>query len=326
MSKMSGKLPHWDMGVVYAGLDSADFTADFDQFRQRITDLTALFDEQGIDRTEPAELDPATVALFEKVIEHFNQLLETAQTLRGYIYSFVVTDSGNDLAQARLSELQPLMAQISLLGTRLTAWIGSLDVEALIERSAIAAAHDYPLRRADQEAKHLMSPAEEALAAELSLSGQRSWQQLHGNYTSQLIVEMELEGKPQQLALTAAQNLAHHPERDVRQRAYHAVNQTLADAAIPLAAALNAIKQETLTLTRRRGWDTPLDMALFNNAIDRPTLEAMMGTAESAFPDFHRYLKARARALEIFANVVDRGLKSGILKHLIMLQFSRHIS
>jgi oligoendopeptidase F len=134
-----------------------------------------------------------------------------------------------------------------------------------------------------------MSPAEEALAAELSLSGQLSWQQLHGNYTSQLIVELELEGKPRRLALTAAQNLAHHPDRDVRRRAYQAVNETLAGAAVPLSAALNAIKQETLTLTRRRGWDTPLDMALFNNA--------MMGAAQDAFPDFHRYLKARARAM-----------------------------
>jgi oligoendopeptidase F len=50
-------------------------------------------------------------------------------------------------------------------------------------------------------------------------------------------------------------------------------------------------------LLSRRGWDDPLDMVLFQNAIDRPTLDAMMEATKAAFPDFQRYLKARARAL-----------------------------
>jgi oligoendopeptidase F len=40
-----------------------------------------------------------------------------------------------------------------------------------------------------------------------------------------------------------------------------------------------------------------LDEALFQNAIDRPTLDAMMGAAREAFPDFRRYFRAKARLL-----------------------------
>ena len=45
---------------------------------------------------------------------------------------------------------------------------------------------------------------------------------------------------------------------------------------MPLAAALNSIKGEVNTLSQRRGWDSPLDAALFDSNIDRQTLDAMM--------------------------------------------------
>jgi len=297
MSQESDKLPHWDMTVLYPGLESAEFKAAFQSVLQAITDLVELFDRHGVDRSEAALLNDDMVAVFEQVLNRFNVLVEEVYTMHAYINSFVVTDSRDEVAQARLSELQQYLARLSLLGTRLTAWLGSLDVDGLIERSDPARAHTFALRRAKQEARHLMSPAEEALAADLALTGSNSWYHMFSNYTSQLMVELELDGERQRLPLTAAQNLAYNPDRDVRQRAHEAVQATLAGAAVPLATALNSIKGETLALTRRRGWESPLDMVLFDNAIDRATLEAMMAATRNAFPDFQRYLKAKARAL-----------------------------
>src|SRR5690606_9811316 len=157
--------------------------------------------------------------------------------------------------------------------------------------------HAFTLRRAHQGALKLMSNAEEALASKLSITGSTSWQQMFQNFSSQLKVQVELDGEQKSLPLPAAQNLAFHLDRDVRARSYHAVLDTLKEAAVPMAAALNAIKGETLTLCRERGWESPLDMALFHNATDRATLDAMMSACREAFPDFQRYLKARARAL-----------------------------
>jgi pepF/M3 family oligoendopeptidase len=129
------------------------------------------------------------------------------------------------------------------------------------------------------------------------MTGGTSWQNMFSNFTSQLKVAIELEGEMQTLPLTAVQNLYFNTDRTVRERAHQAVLHTLEETAVPLAAALNAIKGETLTLTKRRGWESPLDMALFENAMDRQTLDAMMGACRRAFPDFQRYLKARARVL-----------------------------
>jgi pepF/M3 family oligoendopeptidase len=97
--------------------------------------------------------------------------------------------------------------------------------------------------------------------------------------------------------MSVARSLGFHPDREKRRRAFEAELTAWEGVAVPLAAALNSIKGITNTLNRRRGWDSALDLALFNNSIDRETLEAMQATIQAAFPDFRRYLTAKARAL-----------------------------
>ncbi|MCP4421545.1 MAG: M3 family oligoendopeptidase [Chloroflexi bacterium] len=298
MSQIKNELPHWDFSTVFPGLDSAEFETGFEDVVAAIAGMVTLFDENGINRLETAvTIDDQTVSLFETIINRFNAIDEQIHVLQAYLYGFLATDSRNSEAQARHSQLLPHLSQLSLLGTRLTAWIGSLDVELLLDKSAVAQQHEYMLAKARQGALHLMLPQQEDLAAELALTGGSSWFRLFSNYTSQISVDVEREGKIETMPLTAAQNLAYDTDREVRANAHQAVLDALAKAAVPIAACLNSIKGETIALARRRGWDSPLDMVLFQNGIDRPTLDAMMTATRNAFPDFQRYLKARARAL-----------------------------
>lgn len=297
MSTTNNALPHWEMHTVFPSLDSAEFKTSFQQLIEDINQLETVFDTHHIGQVDSSTVDTAVVQTFDTVLQQFNHTLEVADLIQVYLYSFISTDSRNSTAQARFSELLPSLSKIELLSTRFTAWIGSLDVETLIGQSTLAQEHAFTLRRAHQGALKLMSNAEEALASKLSITGSTSWQQMFQNFSSQLKVQVELDGEQKSLPLPAAQNLAFHLDRDVRARSYHAVLDTLKEAAVPMAAALNAIKGETLTLCRERGWESPLDMALFHNATDRATLDAMMSACREAFPDFQRYLKTRARAL-----------------------------
>lgn len=297
MTQETKDLPTWDMTVLYPDLDSPEFEAGFQAVIDSIEKLQSYFDKHQINRVDPKPMDVETVAVFDGLFNQYNDTLQTFSTMQAYLYSFLTTDSRNDLAQAKFSVLQPKTAQLGLLGTRLTAWIGSLDVESLLEESTIAQEHQYTLLKAKHEATHLMSPEEEALAAEMRLTGGSSWQRMFNVYNSQIMVDVEIDGEMQSLPLTAAQNLAFSDDRDLRERSYHAVLAALKKSSVPIAAALNAIKGETLTLTKKRGWDSPLDMVLFDNAMDRQTLDAMMDACKESFPDFQRYLRARARAL-----------------------------
>ncbi len=187
--------------------------------------------------------------------------------------------------------------KVNKLDTRLTAWLGQLPVDALIDQSALAADHAYALSKAQIDAEHLLSPAEEELAAELSPTGGSAWAKLYTNYTSQLAVEVTVQGKSQTVPMSSARNLAYHPERETRRAAFTAENGIWQSASVPMAAALNVVKGEVNTFMARRGWESALDLSLFHNNMDRATLDAMMKAARESFPDFRRYLRAKAKAL-----------------------------
>jgi len=290
-------LPHWDMTNIFPALDAPEFEQGFARAVERVNALAQLFDAQRVQRHSDAITDDATVRAFDAVMTHYNATLDEISTLMAYIQAFVATDSRDALAQAKLSALQLHLVTLSKLETRFTAWLGSLDVERLVEQSQIAKAHEYALRRAKIQAAHQMSPVEEELAAELNLTGGAAWSRLHGNVSSQIMVEVELDGETKTLPMSAVRNLAFDARRAVRERAYRAELAAWEHHAVPLAAALNSIKGQMNTLAARRNWESALDEALFDAAIDRATLDAMMTAAREAFPAFRRYLRAKAHAL-----------------------------
>ena len=296
---MKDTLPHWNMTVLYPGLESEEFEQGFNQAAEAIDGLVKLFDRHSISAWEDKAISEETVRVVEEILDSYNEVIRQARTLEAYIDSFITTDSRNDLAQAKASEFDRKWVQMSILRNRFMAWIGSLDVEALIESSQMAHDHAFFLRQAQTQARHMMAPSEETLAAELDLSGGTAWARLHGNFSSQLSVPVEIDGKTRELPMSAVRNLASNPDREVRRRAYEAEIKAWEAAAVPLAAAMNGIKGQVNTLAEKRGWETPLDAALFDNHIDRQTLEAMMEAARESFPDFRRYLQAKARALNI---------------------------
>ncbi|MER3558272.1 MAG: oligoendopeptidase F [Armatimonadota bacterium] len=294
-----GPLPRWDMSGVYPGLDSPQFERDFRSFVRSIDELEGLFDNAHIERTDQPLPSEVAVPILETVIPQYNALIEFGGVLEAYIYSFIATDSRDEYAQRRLSEMEHERVRLTKLSTRLTAWAGSQDVAALIERSTVAREHAYWLHRARVYAEHMMSHAEEALATEMSLTGSNAWSKLYGNLTSQIMVELELKGERQTLPMSMVRNLAVDPDRTVRVTAYFAELSAWERHAMPIASALNSIKGETNLLVRRRRWRDALEASLFRNAIDETVLDAMMTAAHESFPHFRRYLHVKAQALGI---------------------------
>lgn len=284
------------MTTLFPSLDSPEFASAIQQLKSQIGELESL--AQGL---EPgAFVNSDSVATAEKLISAINELFEHGMTIRGFVSGYTSVDSRNEAANARESELRMLFARVSMIVSRCTAWFGSLDTEKLIERSDVAKEHAYALRQAKIEATHLMSQPEEDLAAQMAISGGHAWGKLHDDLSSQILVEVEKElGKPVLLAMTEVRNLQIDPDRGVRQRAHNAELAAWKQWETPLAATLNGVKGQHLTLAERRGWDDVIDESLFQNHIDRETLDAMMSAARDAFPDIHRYFAAKATALGV---------------------------
>src|SRR5215204_1657547 len=295
----TNELPRWDLSALFPGLDSPEFTEGFDRLLSGIDHLTLLFDELGITSTPTRRAETAPIVEFERALNALNDLTQQFDSMGSYLFGCISTDTRNDLAQARFSRFQERAVALDKLHTRFTAWVGTLPIEALVQQSTLAAEHNFPLRQMHVAARHLMSDEAEALAAELSPSSGAAWAKLHDNLTSQITAKVELEGREQTLPMSAIRNLAMEPDRDVRRRAWQAELGAWEAHALPIAAALNGVKGQVLTLAARRDWADPLGESLFWSAIDRDILDVMVEEARAALPEFRRYLRLKAKLLGI---------------------------
>lgn len=285
-------LPHWRMDTPFADINDPALSHAILTLDDTITQLTTLFDTHHITKHETPP--PVEVSVVEQVLADLGSCYQTIRTLNAYIYCFVSTNSRDSVAQARLSELRQRLVRVSQLGTRLTAWAGTLDVATLAAQSSVVATHRFMLEEAGRRAKHQMPPDSEALAAELNVSGGGAWARLHSNVTSQLSVQFDGHAQP----MSAIRAMAYDGDSETRRAAHDAEIAAWQTTAMPLAMAINAIKGEVNTLAKRRGFADPVDISLLDNRMDRATLDAMMGAAYDSFPLFRRYLRAKARLLK----------------------------
>jgi pepF/M3 family oligoendopeptidase len=296
MATTTAELPRWDLQSVFPGVRSPELDAAVAEVVADIETLGARFDALGIDGDGHPSADEAAAA-FDEMVERLNTIIDRFSTIASYVTCLVTADSRDGEAQARQSELRLQGVTLEKLSIRLTAWIGTLDVEALVGRSEAAKAHEFTLRRAQVEATHLMGAAEEDLAAELGPSGGGAWNKLYGTVTSQIAVPFERDGTVEELPITAIRNMAYDPDPEVRRLGYEAELDAWQRWSVPLAAAMNSIKGEVNTLALRRGWASALEESLFSTTLDRETLDNMLAAARESFPDLRRYLRAKARAL-----------------------------
>lgn len=290
-------LPTWDMSPLFPAIDSPERETS-------LAKLLAMFDtlDQQISAAEAldAPAGPEVTASYEAITTLSNEIQELALRHVTFLYGFTSTDSRNNEAQARTSELMMALARARTLDNRYTAWVGTLDIDALLADSDLARRFEFALRNAQTSASHLMVAPQEELASELGLTGGNAWSTMYGQVTSQISVPFEqADGTIENLPISEIRNLATNPDRDIRKRAFEAEQAAWKLWETPIAVALNGIKGEHVVLARRRQWNSVLEEALFQNHIDRETLDAMLGAARTAFPDLRRYFDAKARLLGV---------------------------
>ncbi len=295
---MTTTAPRWDLTPIFAGLDARDFAADLERVFADVDRLAVRYDELDIRGCAPRPVDERDRDHLSEIISTTNELQRRLRRVNTYLYAIVTTDSRDERASALTVELQSRTSALGPLTKRLAQWVAALGVDELVAGSELATAHRYMLETWAETADLQMSESEESLAAELGPSGGLAWSRLHGDVSSQLLVELEFsDGRRETVPMAAARGMATHPDATRRQAAYHGELAAWATVEVPLAAALNGAKGEFSVLNRRRGWRDDLDPALRVNSLDRRTLDAMTTAVVASLPDFHRYFRAKARVL-----------------------------
>jgi pepF/M3 family oligoendopeptidase len=291
------------LASIYASFEAPEYRRDAALLAEKIQALLGL-----LERPLPAgPLEAAILGL----IEARDEASRLAGDMHAYAEAVYTADTRDARALAELNALEeaviPLHRAEALLKGRL-----------LERREAVLAAlegglkpYRFYLLTMLEEARFQMSPEMEDLAADMSRSGGDAWGRLQGAVSS--TAQALWDGATGEMkTVTALRELAHSPDRSIRERAYRAELGAWKAVEVPLAAALNGVKGAAITLDSRRGWygeagreggfaAGALRKSAFQDRISEKTLNALIGTLEGSLPLFRRYLKAKARLLGLEA-------------------------
>ncbi len=297
------ELPRWDLTNVYPGIDSGQFRADRQKLERMFEDLQQLVTDNHIGPgPAPLPASPQSIgAVCAAFLEKFNAASLLVTTMAYYVELTSNTDTFNEEAKKTLSEMQALLVRFNHLEEVLfKGWLGALGdrLPEVIADGPVTQAHAFYLTEAAGQSKYLMSTGEEKLAGELFLSGSRAWYDLSEEVKSKLkwVVKNE-QDEPQELPIAAIANLALHPDEKMRRRGYEAGLEAFASVEDALAAAINGIKGEQLTLYSHRHREDALHDSLDKARIDRATLEAMLAAVRGALPALQQFYRTKAARL-----------------------------
>lgn len=291
--------PRWNLDNIYASVEDPRLASDMEWCQTQTSRLEAHFQTALKPLTQQNALPEILNPLLNQLVDDLNALILKSATIDAFLYGLITTNSFDKQAEQMLSRFEIARVPFQNLLVRLRAWFGRLGtaLPAALKAPGSAREHAFILLEEAEQSRYQMSEPEELLANEMTLSGGSAWEKLQGTLTSQKTVRFELDGKVEELPMPALINLRSHPSAEVRERAYLAEQNVWEELKEPLAACLNGVKGETITLDSHRGRQDGLHASLDMARIDRATLDAMLSAIRGALPAFRRYFQAKARLL-----------------------------
>ena len=279
---------HWDLTKMYSGFDDAKLAADFAQAQALNQELAALLQEKPED----------VGALLVQAVRTAQKRSEKMALVGEFIFLNLATNAKNEQALAWMDKLMRAQVEMQQTSSAFTRYVSKVEgLDALIAREPLLKEHEYMLKTMVKDAAHVMDPAIEGPVLKMQMTGGEAWSQLSDQITATHMVEMEIDGEKQSLPLSTVRGMATSPDASVRRRAYEAELASYPRIELTMAACLNGIKGEALTLCELQHYDTVLDTALDAAKIDRQTLDAMLTAMRESLPAFRRYFRAKARHL-----------------------------
>lgn len=285
----------WDLTSYFPEFNGPEMLRFKDAIR---SDITAL---QQAAKALPA-LAEESLSAWEEILLRQEDLARRMSHLSSYVGCLASSDAGNEAYLREEAELLRTRAELTKVRIELLrAFKEGSDVAfvQLCARPSLAGAEHY-LNRLREEARRSMSPEKEILATELGIDGIQAWGRLYDTLSAKLEFDMIFpDGTRERLPMSQRRSLLDHPDRRVRRAAFEGGNAAWRAIEDTAAAALNAIAGTRLTLNRHRGVEHFLDIALFQAAITRRTLDAM-------FEALFAHLEIPRRILALKAKLMGR--------------------
>jgi oligoendopeptidase F len=258
----------WSLDSWFSGFGQADYSA----FKTAlVSDVESLRSQAGALNGDLAE-----IARVLNALESFGDRLGH---LSAYLGCLSADDANNEAVKADEAWISTLDAESTKLQATLRSALAKLNDDAFASLLGDPSLKDagHTVKRMREEGQKQMSAEMESLAADLNVNGLHAWGRLYDTLTGKMEFEMTFpDGHTETVPMARRRALMSEPDRKLREAAFHAGQKPWNDHAVTLAAALNGIAGTRLSLYGRRGLPHFLDTPLFDGAMSRKSLDAML--------------------------------------------------
>ena len=275
----------WSLDALYTGFEDEHFLADW----KKLEELCTRYQERTacLGGAAPA-------AEIRAVLELQEELEELAERLGIYAGLRQAADTKDTQSASVFGRLKGKLAEIVGAQTAFRQFVAKQEnLDAIIASDPVLTEYRYLLTNIRKDSRYLLEQKEEEIMARMDLSGASAWEDLQAYLTSS--VQVEFRGKT--TTLSAIRNLAYDPDPATRREAYEAELKCYPKIADPVAFSLNSIKLQMLNDCHLRGYESPLQRALYDARMERKTLDAMFAAIDEYLPKFWAYLRGKAKAL-----------------------------
>ncbi|MDB6004367.1 MAG: oligoendopeptidase pepF/M3 family [Prosthecobacter sp.] len=229
-------------------------------------------------KTHAAALSIDTVEM-ARVINALESLSDRLGHLSAYLGCLSADDANDEAVKADEAWISTLDAESTKLMASLRSALAALtddSFDVLLADPSLKNA-EHAVKRMRHEGQHQMKSEMEALAADLNVNGLHAWGRLYDTLTGKMEFEMTFpDGHKEIVPMSRRRALMSEPDRKLREASFNDGQKPFNDHAVTLAAGLNGIAGTRLSLYGRRGLPHFLDSPLFDGAMSRKSLDAML--------------------------------------------------
>ena len=280
---------NWSLKEIYTSFECDEFKKDILKLKDMINEIN----DYSCELEKYSDIDN-----LESYIKKFTTFKDLSYKLSIYINLSLSVNTKNTEALKYSDILDNELTEIVESETKIKRYISNIkNIDDLINKSGLLKEHEYILKEIVEESKYLLTNKEEKIIASMKNTGSNAWSKLKDNLISNLMVDIDKDGKKESLPLTVVLNMAYDDNEEIRKKAYEAEIASYKKVEEGVAAALNGIKGEVIAISNLRGYESPLYMTLKQSRLSEQSLNAMLDAIKENLPIFRKYLRRKGEVL-----------------------------
>ncbi|NRT77515.1 M3 family oligoendopeptidase [Clostridium beijerinckii] len=282
---------NWSLKEIYPSFDG-------DEFKQDLNKLTDIIEEINKWALEATKNKDNLVEKLEDYINKFTKVTDLSSRISIFINLSLSVNTKDKNALRYSDILEKKLTNLIGSSVKFERYISSIEgLDEIISKSKLLKEHEFMLKNIVEQSQYLLSDKEESIIANMKNTGSNAWAKLKDNLISTLLVEIEEDNEIKHIPLTMVLNMAYDKDATVRKKAYEAEIRSYKKVEEGVAAALNGIKGEVLTVCDFRGYKSPLEKTLIDSRMSEESLEAMFLAMKESLPVFRKYLRRKGEML-----------------------------